>query len=69
MVADIYHNKDRTVRHKEPKSQNTYLRLLVKLYRFLARRTNSTFYRVVLKWLFMSHTNWPPLSLSWMIQR
>ncbi|ERE83379.1 60S ribosomal protein L18-like protein [Cricetulus griseus] len=35
--------------HKEPKGQDIYLRLLVKLYRFLARRTNSTFNQVVLK--------------------
>ncbi|CAG8845941.1 36585_t:CDS:2, partial [Racocetra persica] len=27
----------------EPKSENVYLRLLVKLYRFLARRTDSKF--------------------------
>lgn len=38
----------------EPKSDNVYLRLLVKLYRFLARRTNSQFNAVVLKRLFMS---------------
>uniref|UniRef100_A0A2K5MQS0 Large ribosomal subunit protein uL15/eL18 domain-containing protein n=1 Tax=Cercocebus atys TaxID=9531 RepID=A0A2K5MQS0_CERAT len=39
------------------------------LYRFLARRTNSTFNQVVLKRLFMSGSNRPPLSLSWMIQK
>uniref|UniRef100_A0A8C2QLT2 Large ribosomal subunit protein uL15/eL18 domain-containing protein n=1 Tax=Cricetulus griseus TaxID=10029 RepID=A0A8C2QLT2_CRIGR len=50
MGVDIRHNKDR----KEPKGQDIYLRLLVKLYRFLARRTNSTFNQVVLKRLFMS---------------
>ncbi|VTJ66679.1 Hypothetical predicted protein [Marmota monax] len=64
MGVDIRHNKDRKVRRKEPKSQDIYLRLLVKLYRFLARRTNSTFNQVVLKRLFMSRTNRPPLSLS-----
>ncbi|KAH0507343.1 60S ribosomal protein L18 [Microtus ochrogaster] len=46
MGVDIRHNKDRKVRHKEPKSQDIYLRLLVKLYRFLARQTNSTFNQV-----------------------
>uniref|UniRef100_A0A8C4L3M2 Large ribosomal subunit protein uL15/eL18 domain-containing protein n=1 Tax=Equus asinus asinus TaxID=83772 RepID=A0A8C4L3M2_EQUAS len=60
---------DRKVRRKEPKSQDIYLRLLVKLYRFLARRTNSTFNQVVLKRLFMSRTNRPPLSLSRMIRK
>ncbi|KAL6092115.1 hypothetical protein STEG23_024224 [Scotinomys teguina] len=69
MGVDIRHNKDRKVRRKEPKSQDIYLRLLVKLYRFLARRTNSTFHQVVLKRLFMSRTNRPPLSLSRMIRK
>nr|XP_030729556.1 60S ribosomal protein L18 isoform X1 [Globicephala melas] len=67
--VDIRHNKDRKVRRKEPKSQDIYLRLLVKLYRFLARRTNSTFNQVVLKRLFMSRSNRPPLSLSRMIRK
>ncbi|GAB0489069.1 hypothetical protein MMPV_000285 [Pyropia vietnamensis] len=48
----------------EPKSDNPYLRLLVKLYRFLARRTDSRFNDLVLKRMFMSRTNRPPISLS-----
>ncbi|XP_006026818.1 60S ribosomal protein L18 [Alligator sinensis] len=69
MGVDIRHNKDRKVRRKEPKSQDIYLRLLVKLYRFLARRTNASFNKVILKRLFMSRTNRPPLSLSRMIRK
>ncbi|NXH63566.1 RL18 protein, partial [Rhabdornis inornatus] len=65
---DIRHDKDRKVRRKEPKSQDIYLRLLVKLYRFLARRTNAPFNRVVLKRLFMSRSNRPPLALSRLIR-
>ena len=38
----------------KPKSDNVYLKLLVKLYRFLARRTDTDFVKVVLKRLFMS---------------
>ena len=34
MGVDIRHNKDRKVHRTEPKSQDIYLRLLVKLYRF-----------------------------------
>jgi large subunit ribosomal protein L18e len=49
---------------KDAKSQNVYLQLLVKLYRFLARRTASHFNRVVLKRLFMSRMNRPPVSLT-----
>jgi len=49
---------------KAPKSNNVYLKLLVKLYRFLARRTDSKFNAVVLKRLFMSKLYKAPLSLS-----
>ncbi|KAG5462936.1 MAG: ribosomal protein L18e/L15P, partial [Olpidium bornovanus] len=34
------------------------------LYRFLARRTNAKFNKVVLKRLFMSRVNRPPMSIS-----
>ncbi|AET37810.1 60S ribosomal protein eL18 Ecym_2053 [Eremothecium cymbalariae DBVPG len=47
-----------------PKSDNVYLKLLVKLYSFLARRTDAPFNRVVLKSLFLSKTNRPPVSIS-----
>merc|ERR1712010_371578 len=49
---------------KAPTTENVYIRLLVKLYRFLARRTEAKFNQVVLKRLFMSRMNRPPLSLS-----
>jgi len=64
MGVDIRHNKDRKVRRTEPKSQDIYLRLLVKLYRFLARRTDSKFNKIILKRLFMSKVNRPALSLA-----
>ncbi|XP_027055085.1 60S ribosomal protein L18-like [Pocillopora damicornis] len=54
---------------QEPASQNVYLRLLVKLYRFLARRTNATFNKVILKRLCMSRVNRPPLALSRMVRK
>ncbi|KZT43054.1 ribosomal protein L18e [Sistotremastrum suecicum HHB10207 ss-3] len=47
-----------------PKSEDPYLLLLVKLYRFLARRTDSSFNKVILRRLFQSKINRPPLSLS-----
>uniref|UniRef100_A0A2I2ZCC6 Large ribosomal subunit protein uL15/eL18 domain-containing protein n=1 Tax=Gorilla gorilla gorilla TaxID=9595 RepID=A0A2I2ZCC6_GORGO len=64
MGVDVRHKKDLKVRRKEPKSC-----LLVKLYRLPSRRTNSTFNQVVLKRLFMSRTNRPPLSISRMIRK
>jgi len=41
-----------------------YIKLLVKLYRFLARRTDASFNKVILRRLFMSKVNRPPVSLS-----
>jgi len=47
-----------------PVSQDVYLRLLVKLYRFLARRTGANFNKVVLNRLCQSKLNRAPLSVS-----
>merc|ERR1711890_1836 len=67
-AIDIRHNNDRKVRRTEPKSQDIYLRLLVKLYRFLARRTDSKFNKIILRRLFMSKINRPPLSLARLVR-
>ncbi|DBA01187.1 TPA: hypothetical protein N0F65_002322 [Lagenidium giganteum] len=53
-------NKNRTA----PKSENVYLNLLVRLYRFLARRTNSKFNGIVLRRLYQSNTNQAPMSIA-----
>lgn len=58
-------NKGRTA----PKSDNLYLHILVKLYRFLSRRTDSGFNDVVLKRLFASRTNRPPVSIARVVRR
>ncbi|CAB4065944.1 RP-L18e [Lepeophtheirus salmonis] len=68
MGVDIRHNKDRKVRRTEPVSQDIYLRLLVKLYRFLARRTDAKFNRIVLKRLFMSRIHRPPVGLARLVR-
>jgi len=55
------------VGHKKrvkPASENVYLALLVKVYRFLARRAECPFNKVVLKRLFMSRINRPPMSIA-----
>jgi large subunit ribosomal protein L18e len=56
--------RNKRVHRTEPKSQDPYLHILVKLYRFLARRTDSEFNNIVLKRLYMSRTSRAPLSLS-----
>jgi len=48
----------------EPKSQNIYLRLITKLYRFLARRTDADFNKCVLHRLFLSKTHRAPMSIA-----
>merc|ERR1712127_293013 len=58
MAIDISHrgmraSRDRQVRRKATKSNDLYLNMLVKLYRFLARRTDSKFNKILLKRLFM----------------
>ncbi|KAA3468710.1 60S ribosomal protein L18-2 [Gossypium australe] len=60
--------KSKKSKRTAPKSDDIYLKLLVKLYRFLVRRTGSKFNAVILKRLFMSKVNKPPLSLSRLIQ-
>jgi len=64
MGIDISHKYDRKSARKAPRSNDVYIRLLVKLYRFLARRSEAKFNKIILKRLFMSRSNRPPLSLS-----
>mmetsp|Transcript_22789 Transcript_22789/g.33340 ORF Transcript_22789/g.33340 Transcript_22789/m.33340 type:complete len:193 (+) Transcript_22789:127-705(+) len=53
-----------SVSTKVIKTQNPYNRLLIKLYKFLARRTDSKFCAVVAKRLHMSKVNTPPVGLN-----
>ncbi|KAI9783472.1 MAG: hypothetical protein M1816_001354 [Peltula sp. TS41687] len=64
MGIDLKAHHVRSSHRKAPKSDNVYLKLLVKLYRFLARRTESNFNKTVLRRLFMSRINRPPMSIS-----
>ncbi|KAG6426844.1 hypothetical protein SASPL_111079 [Salvia splendens] len=60
--------KNKKTKRTAPKSNDIYLKLLVKLYRFLVRRTASRFNAVILKRLIMSRVNKAPLSLSRLAQ-
>merc|ERR1712232_577694 len=53
---------------RKAKTDNPYVRLLIKLYKFLSRRTDSKFNKVVLRRLNFSGRNKPPLSLSKLIK-
>jgi large subunit ribosomal protein L18e len=65
MGIDLDKKKHAKIRNRtDAKSKDVYLALLVKLYRFLARRTDSKFNKVVLKRLFMSRINRPPTSIA-----
>eukprot|EP00756_Hemistasia_phaeocysticola_P010757 Hpha_TRINITY_DN15042_c3_g19::TRINITY_DN15042_c3_g19_i1::g.125799::m.125799/K02883/RP-L18e, RPL18; large subunit ribosomal protein L18e len=64
--------RDTTMSHKHkkssvrtsPQSTNPYIYLLVKIYRFLARRAACPFNKTVLHRLMMSRTNLAPITLS-----
>ncbi|KAJ7087233.1 ribosomal protein L18e/L15P [Mycena belliarum] len=64
MGIDIAHHHVKKGARTAPKSEDPYLLLLVKLYRFLARRTDASFNKVILHRLFLSKMNRAPLSLS-----
>ncbi|KFK32338.1 hypothetical protein AALP_AA6G228700 [Arabis alpina] len=60
--------KSKKTKRTAPKSDDVYLKLTVKLYRFLVRRTQSNFNKVILKRLFMSKVNKAPFSLSRLVE-
>lgn len=64
MGLQIKDNKKSSTKRTLSRSKNIYLNLLVKIYRFLARKTKSKFNIVVLKRLFSSRLNQPSISLS-----
>jgi large subunit ribosomal protein L18e len=64
MGIDLDHKHKKNKNRIDPKSADPYVRLLVRLYKFLSRRTSSNFNKVVLKRLTMSRLNRPPLSIS-----
>jgi len=64
MGIDLKSHHVKKAQRTAPKSEDPYLLLLVKLYRFLARRTDSKFNKAILHRLFLSKINRPPISLS-----
>ena len=53
---------------KDVKTDNPYVRLLVKLYKFLARRTGSKFNETIVKRLITSRRNRAPMALSKLVE-
>jgi len=68
MGVDLPKHHAKTSTRKTPKSKDPYLKLLVRLYRFLARRTASSFNQVILKRLCQTRINRPPVSTSRLTQ-
>jgi large subunit ribosomal protein L18e len=64
MGIDIQRGGRVKTKSRKCKSQNPYLRLLCKLYKFMSRRTDSKFNKVIFKRLNMSARNKVPVSLS-----
>lgn len=51
-------------RNKKMRSPNLYLKLLIKLFKFLARRTNKKIHATILHRLMLTRINRPTISLS-----
>ncbi|VEU19708.1 DEKNAAC100526 [Brettanomyces naardenensis] len=65
MAIDHYTKPHKRGGHRTaPASRNYYLSSLVKLYSFLARRTDAPFNKVVLRQLFLSKANRQPVSIA-----
>ncbi|KAL6210364.1 hypothetical protein ACLB2K_014333 [Fragaria x ananassa] len=60
--------KSKNTRRTSPRSEDIYLKLTVKLYDFIHRRTKSHFSKVIRHRLCMSKVNKAPLSLSRLIR-
>lgn len=65
MGIQINKRKDRAFGGRSSsKSSNLYLNFLIKIYRFLSRRTNAKINQTILRRLVMSRKNQPSVSLS-----
>jgi len=64
MGVDIAHKHVKSHIKRDTNSQDPYMRLLVKLYTFLARRTGAKFNKIILHRLCMSKNFLPTISLS-----
>ena len=65
MGIDLYKRGRVQKKNKDSsKSQNLYYHLLIKLFKFLSRRTESGFVKTVLRRLQSSRINRPPVALS-----
>jgi len=69
MGIDISHKYDRKSKRRAPKSQDPYLRLLFRLYKYLDHRTGAKFNRIIAKRLCMAKRNRPPLSLARIVRQ
>lgn len=70
MAIDLY-RKGRVPNRKairQTKSTNVYIKLLIKLYKFLARRTGAPFNRLVLKRLNQTNVTRAPIGLGRLIK-
>jgi large subunit ribosomal protein L18e len=64
MGIQNYRRMNGGVNRTSSASPNLYLALIIKVYRFLSRRTHSRFNKTVLKRLFMSRKNQSNVSIS-----
>ena len=68
MGIDIANQHQRSRKIRKATANNDYHQLLIKLYKFMERRTTSKFNEAVYKRLNMSNVNRFPLSLSKLVK-
>ena len=68
MGIDLVNKRHKIQKNREATTDNNYHKLLIKLYKFLARRTDSKFNQIVFERLNHSRVNRYPISLSRLIK-
>lgn len=68
MGIDLVNKRHKIQKNREATTENNYHKLLIKLYKFLARRTDSKFNQIVFERLNHSRVNRYPISLSRLIK-
>ena len=68
MGIDIRRKRIKSRNMRTATTPNNYMQLLLKLYKFLARRTDSDFNKLIFKRLNMSRVNRFPMSLSRLVK-
>lgn len=68
MGIDLVNKRKKIQKFRKATTQNNYHQLLIKLYKFMARRTDSKFNQIVYERLNQSNVTRYPISLSKLVK-